>query len=348
MTCARPIGDARRRSWCGARRPARDLVVGITLLAGTLTRPQALAAQSQAQRPPRTLGLQLDNDAFNFWLRPWRRSDDEYTSGVRVLLGESPLPWWRNRVWSRLDRCRRAEDVCVTPLSWIGQDIYNPARDSHQEPRPDGRPNAGWLYLTQELRCVYPASTESVALTLGVTGPPALGETMQALAHSAAPALNRPIDWSRQIQFEPGIAVRYGRESMFLDDTSAVGVQLLRSGSVSAGNVLTEATGALRARVGVSLQRPWLPISNIARPEVAITGSLTGHLVAHDLFLDGNTFRRSPRVKRNPFVLEQQAGFSVRARRFQLGYDVHWLTATYRGGPAHIWSSMSGGLLITR
>src|SRR5262249_6740024 len=162
---------------------------------------------------------------------------------------------------------------------------------------PGTRPNAGWLYYTDELRRENPSSGESLQLTFGVTGPPSLGSYMQARAHAFAPRLNRPIDWSSQIQFEPGVIVRYQPQQMLRSaEAGRFGAQLLPSASVSVGNVLTEATGAVQARLGFQLDQPWRLAQQATAPELAVYASATGHAIAHDMFLDGNTFRDSPSV----------------------------------------------------
>ncbi len=125
-----------------------------------------------------------------------------------------------------------------------------------------------------------------------------------------------------------------------------LGAQLLPSASASVGNVLTEATAGLRTRVGLSLDSPWLPPSTHAR-EIAFTARVTGHAVARNLFLDGNTFRKSPRVTRDPFYVEQQVGVSVRYGWLHGGYDAQWDTKEYQGGRPHIWSSMTGGVVFS-
>jgi lipid A 3-O-deacylase len=309
----------------------------------------ALPAVIPAQAPaPRQLTLRLDNDAFNFWLAPYKRSDEEYTSGVRLTYENGWTPWWASRVWPKVERCDRETTGCFTPTAWVGQDIYNPARDNRQRPIASSRPNAGWLYFAEEVKVAHERSVESASLTLGVTGPPALGADFQRFAHARAPRLNRPVDWSSQIQFEPGINARYEYERLSLArEMGSATIQLLPSASASAGNILTEATGALRARFGWGIQEPWLAPERSGRPEFALVAGVKARAVARDLFLDGNTFRDSPRVKHEALVYEQEVGASFRYKWVRLGYDVHWSTPTYERGPFHIWSSMVGGVVFT-
>ncbi len=148
----------------------------ILAVAACMAIPAALPSQT-----PREISLRVDNDAFNFWIYTGLRSDDDYTSGVRIVVDNGWLPWWRKHLWSGLSRCTASLNACVAPRAWIGQDIYNPERDAQQNQRPGTMPNAGWLYYTEELRRTEGSSFESLQVTYGITGPPALGQALPGL-----------------------------------------------------------------------------------------------------------------------------------------------------------------------
>jgi lipid A 3-O-deacylase len=317
------------------------------ILALALAASGSLAATQPLGGQTRMLSIRADNDAFDFWMTPAARPDEEYTSGVRIIYENAWMPWWGSRLWSALPRCDRAGAECRTPRSWIGQDIYNPDRGRGNRQLARSRPNAGWLYFGEELRRITDTDVESLGITLGVTGPPSLASVTQRLAHNVAPELNRPIDWTEQIPFEPGVNARYEGATMLADGKAGpVGIQLFPGASVSLGNVLTEMTVSARTRVGYALRNPWLPADRGTPFELAISGGLTGRAVARDLFLDGSMFRDSPRVDREPFVAERELGISLRYDWFELGYNALWRTRTYTTGPKHVWSSMTGGVLF--
>jgi hypothetical protein len=297
---------------------------------------------------PHTVTLQLDNDAFNFWTMPWNRPDGEYTSGVHITYDGSRAPRWSKRFWPSQPPCARGAHECGTATVEIGQDIYTPLL-SHTDPQPpDGaRPNAGWLYVRQGALLLRDDRSDELSVTLGVTGAPSLARFTQRLAHAAAPEFNRPTDWSDQIGFEPGIIARYRQRRRV---SVAPGVfDVLPVVIATAGNVNTSAEAGVESRLGWHLRHPWLPESASAPTEVSLVGGVSGKLVLRDLFLDGNTFRSSPRVGHRAFVGGGELGVQVRHRAFTLGYHAYTSSRAYAAGPAwHPWSSMIGSVTFDR
>src|ERR1044071_6020552 len=97
------------------------------LLAATLAWPLGIGAQTRWQ--PR---VQLDNDAYNFWLQPGQRSDDEYTNGVRLSVESGSAPWWGSRLGKSRKGCAEDSTVdgaCLSTTLTLGQDLYTPQLD---------------------------------------------------------------------------------------------------------------------------------------------------------------------------------------------------------------------------
>jgi hypothetical protein len=304
------------------------------------------AAISQS---PRTLSLRIDNDAFDFWMQPYDRPDEEYTSGVHITYDGGNAPWWSKSLFRAGGACDAHATECRTARMEIGQDIYTPAvRTGDTSAAPNSRPNAGWLYLSQSARRLRTDRSDEVTITLGVTGPPSLAQQMQRIAHSAAPAFNRPTDWSRAIYFEPGIVARYEqRRRVGVAEAGSFGFDLVPHAGLSAGNVTTAADAGVLARAGWHLSHPWLPAGGAM--EVALVAGATGRYVARDLFLDGNTFRDSPRVGHEPLVGSGELGLELRYRWLSLTYRAVTETRAYPAGPAeHAWASMVGGVTFSR
>ena len=226
----------------------------------------------------------------------------------------------------------------------LGQDIYTPSlRADDPVPNADERPNAGWLYLSQSARALRPDRSEELTITLGVTGPPSLARFTQRIAHAAAPAFNRPTDWSRQIGFEPGAMVRYAQRHRL----GTGSFDLIPEFAATAGNVNTSAEAGVMARTGKNLRHPWLPESGPT--ELLVFGGISGRAVARDLFLDGNTFRGGSRVGHHVLVASGQLGVELRHRALTLGYRTVASSRAYSGGPRwHPWSSMTGGVTFDR
>jgi len=284
-------------------------------------------------------------------MQPYDRPDREYTSGVHITYDGGDAPWWSRSVFRGNASCTTASHECRMGRLELGQDIYTPLVSPDNLLAVDGsRPNAGWLYLAQSARRLRDSHSDEVTVTLGVTGPPSLARTTQTLAHHLAPEFNRPTDWSHQIQFQPGVIVRYERrERLVLSGVRAFGVDIVPHAGASVGNVSTAAELGLQTRMGWNLAHPWLPLAGGA--EVAIVAGVTGRAVARDLFLDGRvsggdgTFNSG----HEPFVGTGELGVELRYRWISLAYRAVSETRAYSVGPKwHPWASMVGGVTFDR
>jgi hypothetical protein len=324
------------------RRSGFSFALRVTLAAAAVavTTPPA---QSQSTR---TFSLRTDNDAFDFWMAPWNRPDDEYTSGVHLAYDGGDAPWWARRFLSGLQLCAAQSTVCRTSRFEIGQDIYTPFVPPTGAAATSARPNAGWLYLGQSAERFSTGSSDVLTLALGVTGPPSLARFTQRIAHSVGPAYNRPTDWSSQVGFEPGVIARFEHAARFTTPTDApLGVDLVPHAGASVGNVISAADAGARLRFGWRMSHPWLPPSRDFGFDLMIGAS--GRAVARDLFLDGNTYQDGPRVGHEPFVESGEAGFEFHMRGISLAYRAVTDSRAYGGGPRwHPWASMVGGVTL--
>lgn len=307
--------------------------------------PMGAAISQSAPSLPRTLTLRIDNDAFDFWMLPWNRPDEEYTSGVHITLDGGDAPRWARRALARLQPCAVGASECRTGRMEIGQDIYTPSvsQDSGRA-APGARPNGGWLYLSQGARWLSERRSSELTIALGVTGEPSLARFTQRLAHDAAPQFNRATDWSRSIGFEPGAIVRFERRARgVLANGEAFGADVIPRGSIAAGNIRTAAEAGFQLRAGWHLSHPWLPVART--PELSVFAGGFGQAVARDIFLDGNSFRAGPRVGHRPFIGAGEMGLSIRYGAFDLGYRATNETRSWSGGPTwHPWGTLVGSV----
>jgi lipid A 3-O-deacylase len=293
-----------------------------------LATPQAGAAQAVA-----AVGVQLDNDLLSFWLPPQQRSDANYTNGLRLTLDVNRAPWWGRRFARHAAPCApdTSTPTCLTTGFVLGQHIYTPVRDSVY-PIPGERPYAGWLYMGVSARAVGRKGVESVTVQLGVVGPPSLAGTVQTALHSSRSDLSRPLGWQHQLAFEPGLLVSYSRSRILLEG-QALGVrvfELVPHWGATAGNVLTGAHGGITLRLGYNVPGPpgW-PGHRDGGLALYTLGGLRENLVLRNLFLDGSTFRASPRVEKLPFVAEWEFGGGIQFRGFLLEYRARNSTREY-------------------
>lgn len=298
---------------------------------------------------PHAITIRVDNDAFDFWMKPWNRPDEEYTSGVHIDDDGGDAPAWSRAFLARRTPCSVGLRSCRTSRLELGQDIYTPSVsvDSNRA-APGSRPNAGWLFISQTARALDEDRSSDFTLTMGMTGPPSLAQYTQALAHRAAPAFNRPTDWTHQLEFEPGVIARYEERRRFvLGERGWFGADVLPRVAGSVGNVTTAAEAGADARVGFHLPHPWLLEQDLF--SAAFTAGAAERAIARDLFLDGNTFARSKGVGHEPFVTSANFGVEVRSSAFVLGYRAQIDSRSYARGPKwHPWASLIGGVSFDR
>jgi hypothetical protein len=291
--------------------------------------------------------LRVDNDAFNFWRTAGSRPDEEFTSGVHLIYEGGDAPWWGRAFAKSLQSCTPGAAACRTRAFEFGQNIYTPRRtDNALTPPPGSRPNAGWLHADERARVLHNGRADDVGITVGVTGEPALGQFTQRVAHAVAPGFNRPIDWSEQLGFEPGLILRYEQTRRI---PLGRAFDLLPHGRVELGNVVTAVETGLRARWGWNLRHPWLPATANAPTELVLLVGATARGVARDLFLDGNTFGPGPRVGHEPFTHAVEWSLTLRREWLTVSYGAVTESRGYPAGPAsHTWSSLSAGIRFDR
>lgn len=272
----------------------------------------AVPAGAQA----RAYQLTSDNDAFDFWIPMAVRPDYEYTNGVRVAVETEGA-----RGWTRLARavapCARDvirpvdEAPCASTVVEAGQRMYVPRVDSF-EPLPGQRPFAGWLYASATGRVTDGRTRHSFGIEAGVTGKPSLGESVMEGYHQLLGFWN-PVGWSHQLAFEPAASLTYGVEHR-VAEARVGGVRaadLTADAGGSLGTLRTSAHAGAELRAGTRLAHPWR-----TRPgrgtSVYLRAGVRGEAVAHDLFLDGNTFTDGPaRVTRRPWVGQTRWGVGI-------------------------------------
>ena len=293
-----------------------------------------LAPGPAAAQRPSALRVGADNDAFNFWQPPWERTDHEYTSGVRGTLvydGHSPVLGALMRL---IGKACEPIDTCATHSFTLGQNIFTepPAADPQAQTQPRTRRNAGWLYLQASERDSSAESATDLSISVGVVGPPALGEPMQRFFHSLGPEFQRPVDWSYQLPFEPGFVARYTRTVYARPWVSNDRLRVIGLASLGGafGTILTEgaAGSGIRADGELPGSDRW---SFMPRFEASADGRVRG--VVRDEFLDGTFFRKSQYVRRNPIALEQSVGVALRWRRLALFYQVNHSGKQYDSQP---------------
>jgi lipid A 3-O-deacylase len=329
------------------RRAWRTLPLALIATTGLCVQPTIPRESTQRARSAPVFTMYAENDSFT-------GTDQHYTNGTKFSwLSADLVDWgqvgWRKTLIELLPFINRPEGQKNIGFA-LGQSIYTP-RDI-EAPNPDlsDRPYAGWSYAEFAFISKTRAISDTIAIQFGIVGPHSLAEDCQRIVHHwiASPT---PRGWDYQLRDEMGVNLVYERRWRLYGRSllEYYGIDLVPHAGVSLGNVQTYANagGTLRlgynlpSDFGVELARPGsvggAPTDDLD-PRVSLTrnfsifafGAGDGRAVAHDIFLDGNTFRSSRSVNKNPFVADLSTGVGLIAGPWQLTYTQVWRTREFK------------------
>ena len=307
-------------NWASAGRECAS-ILALTVM--FLTMPlQPLAAEE----PKGTLSLVLENDFFY-------NCDNNYTNGVRVAWLSSPdkAPDWALRAARLLPLFPKQGAVRIGYA--IGQDMYTPKDISLRNPPIDDQPYAGWLYGSVGLTSETGQRLDQLELTVGMVGPASLAEETQKRIHEIVSS-DEPQGWDTQLKNEPGFILSYQRSWRSVVSKSFLGVpfDMTPHAGGALGNIFTYANAGIMLRYGKRLPldygppriQPSPPGSGFFVPQKGfgwyLFAGIDGRAVARNIFLDGNTFRNSRSVDKEPLVDDLQFGIAVTWKNIRLGY----------------------------
>ncbi|HEY4416682.1 MAG TPA: lipid A deacylase LpxR family protein [Verrucomicrobiae bacterium] len=293
-----------------------------------------------------------EDDSFS---NPFRgHQDRHYTQGLKISLfsGDGFMTnaaTWFNGILYESDLFSPAN--YNFGLILMGQNIYTPEDLLASAPIPTDRPYAGWLYTgaafqrRSDLAANFSVA-ENFEINLGMVGPASLAAQAQTAVHRWWFPDDIPQGWDNQLKNEPGLLLKYGRSwrwsptadsARYFDVIPHLGAEL--------GNVATLATGGLSMRAGLNLpanfgeqinDSPTSPSSPFTTTSpwfsAYIFGGVDGRAVAHDITLDGNSFRDGPSVDKYPFVADLSWGFALQISSYlELAYVHVERTKQFRG-----------------
>lgn len=273
-----------------------------------------------------------ENDSLYF------NSDKHYTQGLRLsFLSPALAPdSWSSGLFAFAGKIPTvfpaSPDHTRRVAFFFGQSIFTPKNLALKPPDPHDRPYGGWLYGGASLLQETGMRLENLELDLGVVGPGAFGKEVQNDWHQFI-GVHQAQGWSSQIQNEPGLVLSYERMWRVpvpwlssLNDGVENGVDLVPQWGGSVGNVFTYGEVGGLLRIGRHLEADYGP----ARIRPALSGTdyfnpaylgddlgyyfflgVQGRAVGRNIFLDGNTFRQSPNVRRKIWVADLETGLSV-------------------------------------
>lgn len=330
-----------------SRRALRWTLGGAALAAGSHALAQSPAPPTERARSAPVFTMYLENDTFT-------GTDQHYTNGLKFSwLSADLTDWgqtgWRKNVVDALPFVNRPEGQKNLGFAF-GQNIYTPRNIEVTNPDPNDRPYAGWSYLELAFVSKTPAVADTLALQVGIVGPHSLAEDSQRIVHRQISSAE-PRGWDHQLRDEIGVNVVYERRWRLYGRAllNTLGIDLVPHAGASLGNVQTYANAGGTVRFGLNLPSDFgvqlaragsvggTPTDDLD-PRVALNrnfslfvfGAADGRAIARDLFLDGNTFRDSRSVDKEPFVADLSAGVGLIAGRWQLTYTQVWRTREFK------------------
>ncbi|WP_176758445.1 lipid A deacylase LpxR family protein [Limimonas halophila] len=334
-----------------AKRPTpRDALAGLTLALLHAATPAIGANPASAAQDERgTWSFIWENDVFS-------GTDRNYTNGNRLSYVSPAEPWdagLHGAVGRALFDADRHDRVRYGLA--VGQDMFTPENIEAERPLPDQHPYAGWLYGEYSVYVQEPDRLHIAALQIGMVGPAAGAEFTQDNFHDLinSPEAN---GWDNQLKNEPAFALLLERQTRALVETGFNGLELDLTPHIggSLGTLRTQAKAGLTLRFGTDLRRDFGPPR--VRPAIGGTGffegrnglswyafaGLEGRMVARNIFLDGNTFRDSPSVDKEPLVMDAQAGLVTTLGRARIAYTAVIRSPQFeRQDPPHVFGSVS-------
>lgn len=275
-------------------------------------------------RTGEAIHLYIENDSRNIG---GPGSDNAYSSGLKLsyIAAEDKVPIWAEEAMQRSDEIRKILYGAKSNFGLsLGHQIYTPNNTQRSDLIEDDRPYAAWLYVGFSAHFQSSAQSHSLEFDLGVIGPEAGGKLVQNSFHDAIRTYHAE-GWEHQLATEPTIQVAYQQRLRFIEfkieDQKYVDVIPFFGGGV--GNVSIDAHVGGMVRLGNLLSddfgpaRPSMtngdnfvtPISHQSiRTSFYVFAAAQGYGVIRNIFLDGNTFRESHRVKKYPFVFETEFG----------------------------------------
>ena len=316
------------------------LAAGVFLAATPALAEPAAVPEVPARAVEDTKGvysLSFENDIF-------AGGDNNYTNGVRFsyFSPESDVPDWLED-GANLIPFFAEEGHKRWGLS-VGQNMYTPDNILLTTPQPNDQPYAGFLYGSATVISDTGRTLDTFQVTLGVVGPSSYAEQTQKFIHSTFD-MDYPQGWRYQLKDEPALILSYERKwrSLFELSPFGWGFDITPTAAANLGNVYTNATVGAIARFGYDLPADYGPplISpNLSGSDFFIPNrdfgwylfaGLEGQAVARNIFLDGNTWKDSPSVDKEPFVGGVQGGIAFTFGETRLAYTHVLRTQQFEG-----------------
>lgn len=314
----------------------------IALIFLLLCLPLPSIAGDQNAREANTLTFYLENDTIF-------DTDRYYTNGMKISWISRDLSKYRDLVTSpllhgiieRLPLINDPEDQRTLSVSF-GQNMYTPEDKERTDLIVDDRPYAGITYLGLGLHSRNLNQMDTFELDVGIVGPHSYAEDCQGEFHKWI-GVGIANGWEHQLHDEPIVNLYYERKwkTLQIRSSEGFGFDCIPHVGLALGNAYTGANLGGQVRFGWNIPndfgtfliRPGSDSSSplddtdprffslFRRVGVHLFFGVDGKAVARDILLDGNTFRDSHSVDKEPFVADLIGGVGVIIHRIKITYS---------------------------
>lgn len=253
--------------------------------------------------PGNRITLHEDNDYF----KPTKNNDKNFSQGLRMAL-EIP-------------------DKTGSTSYFFGNNFYTPDDKAESKPILNDRPYAGYTYVGADFKYTIGGERQDVfGITGGIVGPHSYSEQFQNEVHRLL-GQNTAKGWGNQLDDEFGLILKAETNRAFLVRKN---FDVVNTFGAHFGNVFTQGYFGSNFRYGHRLPS-YFSSPGIIYPRLPkededgswayyVFGGPVGRVVAHNIFLDGNTFEDSQSVDRKLFVAEGRVGFAVEKSGYRFAY----------------------------
>ena len=305
--------------------------------------------------PPWRVMMYWENDGQYF--KPNNPTDEQYTNGTAFsAAGWAPLA---DDIGSWMPLADHFDDPQYRLGFIVALQIYTPDDLATTELITDDRPYAGYLYLGSWWQRSDDRTMDRIELDFGTIGPASGAEGAQKWIHDLI-GDPEPMGWGNQlgneIQFDAKLQRKWRFNLYEADNDFAV--QVIPNAALTLGTAHRNVGGDVTLRAGWGIPNDF-GASRIAEPSVPIDTwrddfgfygyvRAGGAWVQHDVMLDGNNWRDSYSITKEPLVGEIQAGVVVRVYRyFQFGYSQTFVSPQFQDqGDGHSYGAYTFGVNI--
>lgn len=286
-----------------------------------------------------TLQIFFENDLFG-------DTDKYYTNAVQFTWLSKDLKQYKDddRVPEWAISLVKSLPFSETPGSLhnvailFGQHIYTPSDIQARNLITDDRPYAGFLYSGLALHSKTDTTLDTLEAVIGIVGPWAFAEFSQNTVHELRD-IPTAKGWDHQLDNEPAIRLSWQRKWRVYQDQlfHLIDYDLITNAGVTLGNVRVSTGLGAEFRTGYRIPLDFG--SDVIRPGAGVSTPAAGknkkekgspgfHLfagtqietVAHNIFLDGNTFTGSPDVDKKNLVFSLSGGLAINFTQYKLTY----------------------------